>query len=362
MTTEFLEIQSATKRYMVTIGEHAEAIHKLTAQTDTFFVVDTNVYHLHNDLFKDISAENLYLLEAVEANKTIQTALDICERVTSLPAKRNAVLVSFGGGITQDITGFAANILYRGIRWIFVPTTLLAACDSCIGGKASLNYKGYKNLLGTFYPPDEVCIYTPFFETLSRRDLLSGLGEIVKFNLIQDEQTLDSLEKSIHLLLAGEIQTVNRFVLSSLAFKRHFIEADEFDRGERIKLNFAHTFGHAYEVESGYKVPRGMAVSMGMITANFISVRRGLLSQQLAKRMEAILLSVIEVGALREPFSCEVIVSAIHKDKKQIDQHIIAILLSENFALHIVHDISIDEICEAVKYLSDRLIEHISTD
>lgn len=355
MTGEVLKIQSATKTYCVKVACDIQTIRDLTALSDAFFVVDTTVYELHNELFKDIPKDSLYLLKAVESDKTVQTALDICERVMSLPAKRNATLVSFGGGITQDITGFSASILYRGIRWIFVPTTLLAACDSCIGGKTSLNYKGYKNLLGTFYPPDKIYINTSFFSTLSHQDLLSGLGEIVKFNLIQDEQALVNLEKSMPMLLSGDSQTIDSFVLSSLKFKRRFIEEDEFDRSERIKLNFAHTFGHAYEVASGYEVPHGIAVSMGMITANCISVKRGLLSQKLAQRMEKVLWTVMGDEMQRKPFDFEVIVSAVHKDKKQTNQQITAVLLAEDYNLHIVHDVKVSEIFEAVNYFSDQL-------
>ena len=359
MTQESLKIQSATKEYSIVTGHDFETIQSLTTLENAFFVIDSNVYELHNELFKAIPEDRLFLLKAVETGKTVQMALDICERIMTLPAKRNATLVSFGGGITQDITGFAANILYRGIHWIFVPTTLLAACDSCIGGKTSLNYKGYKNLLGTFYPPDEIYICTAFFNTLSRRDLLSGLGEIVKFNMVQDYQTLDHLEKSVQLLLSGDLQTMEQFVLSSLKFKRHFIEEDEFDHGERIKLNFAHTFGHAYEVVSNYEIPHGIAVSMGMVTANYISVKRGLLSQQLARRMEKVLWAVIEDKAYQKPFDCEKIISAIRKDKKQTDQQITAVLLTENYDLNIAHDLTADEVREAVSYFSDRLAERL---
>ncbi len=110
------------------------------------------------------------MLEANEENKVISTVLSICEKIMEMPSKRNTVLLSIGGGIIQDITGFVANVIYRGIRWIFIPTTLLAACDSCIGGKTSLNYKTYKNLLGTFYPPDEIHICSQMFRTLGEKD------------------------------------------------------------------------------------------------------------------------------------------------------------------------------------------------
>ena len=138
--------------------------------------------------------------------------------MTNIPAKRNAKLIAFGGGIVQDVTGFVANVLYRGIHWTFYPTTLLAACDSCIGGKTSLNYKKFKNLLGTFYPPDQIQICTPFFKSLSEKDFESGLGEVVKFNVMYGEKGIKMVEEYINLLLARDEKTLEEFVYNSLAF------------------------------------------------------------------------------------------------------------------------------------------------
>lgn len=174
---------------------------------------DKNFVDLYGDeLFNNINKNQMYIMEAVEEKKTIDTALEICEIMTNIPAKRNAKLISFGGGIVQDVTGFVANILYRGIHWRFYPTTLLAACDSCIGGKTSLNYKKFKNLLGTFYPPDEINICTPFFKTLSERDFQSGLGEVVKFNVMFGEAGIKKMEDNIDALLRREDAKLAGFV------------------------------------------------------------------------------------------------------------------------------------------------------
>ena len=145
-----MKIQSKLKEYDIIIESSTDFLTGLSKVSNAQFVIDEKVYHLYKELFADIPEDRLILVEALEKNKVIDTALDICEKITEIPAKRNATLISIGGGIIQDITGFVANITYRGINWIFVPTTLLAACDSCIGGKTSLNYKKYKNLLGTF--------------------------------------------------------------------------------------------------------------------------------------------------------------------------------------------------------------------
>ena len=188
-------IKSSTKDYEVNIYRDFSKAKALEVDKNTFVVIDKILYSLYKEeLFENIPSEQLYILEAIEDNKRIETALEICEIMTSIPAKRNAKLISFGGGIVQDVTGFVANILYRGIHWTFYPTTLLAACDSCIGGKTSLNYKKFKNLLGTFFPPDEVNICTPFFKTLSEKDFQSGLGEVVKFNVMFGEAGIKNME------------------------------------------------------------------------------------------------------------------------------------------------------------------------
>ena len=239
-------IKSSTKDYSVNISDSFDFINKITIDEKSFFVIDRLLYDLYKEkLFNNIPEKQLYLLDAVEENKTIETALSICEIITNISAKRNAKLISFGGGIVQDVTGFVANILYRGIHWTFFPTTLLAACDSCIGGKTSLNYKKHKNLLGTFYPPDEIFICTPFFKTLTERDFQSGLGEVVKFNIMFGEEGIKKMEDNIDSLLERNDDKLMEFVLSSLEFKKTFIEQDEFDKGIRIHLNFAHTFGHS---------------------------------------------------------------------------------------------------------------------
>lgn len=356
-----MKVVSRFKEYQVNIVEDFSFIENIVFDEKTYVVVDKLVYGLYHDkLFSRISEQRLYLVEAAEKNKTVETALDICERMTSIPARRNARLISFGGGIIQDITGFVANILYRGIHWTFIPTTLLAACDSCIGGKTSLNYKSFKNLLGTFYPPDEIYVCPVFFDTLSERDYQSGLGEVVKFNLMYGEEGLSRIEENIRKLLDRDKAVLNQFVESSLLFKRNFIEEDEFDRGRRIQLNFAHTFGHAFEIMSNYVIPHGTAVAMGTITANYISMKRGMLDEQYVKRMEEVLWEIIHVDTEQIPVDMQIVLGAIHKDKKQVDNRITAILMDRNMRLHILHDLQEEEIAEAVGYLFDQLRKGIA--
>lgn len=351
-----MKINSHIKQYQVILEDNLDFLTVLLKAENAQYVIDQNIYAIYRDQFQKIKRERLYIVEATEDNKIIETALSICEKITEIPAKRNVTLISIGGGIIQDITGFVANITYRGINWIFVPTTLLAACDSCIGGKTSLNYKKYKNLLGTFYPPDKIYICAQFFKSLSERDFKSGLGEVIKFNIMKGWDGLAKIEQNITALLNRDQKVICEFVESSLLFKRTFIEKDEFDKGERIKLNFAHTFGHAIEVITDYEIPHGTAVAIGMIIADYISFKRKYISEEVIKRSEEVLLKVIDINVelLEQPL--EVYMRAIHKDKKQINSSLTAVLITEydeKSKLSVVHDMKETEIENAIRYFID---------
>ena len=339
-----MEIKSRFKTYRVEFVESLSLLGELAAEDDTFFVIDRAVYERYREQLPAGSAGRLFLMEAAEEHKTIATALAICEQMTAMPAKRNTHLMSIGGGIVQDVTGFVATSLYRGIRWTFLPTTLL--------GKSSLNYKGFKNLLGSFYPPDQIYIYQPFFRSLSPRDYCSGLGEVVKFNVIAGKEGLAHIEADVDALLAHDYEKLEQYIQSSLEFKKKFIEADEFDRGERILLNFAHTFGHAYETVSRYAVPHGSAVALGMMTANAISVRRGMIPQDYADRIAAVCRKILtHVEIKKEYFDLKAAVSAIRKDKKQTDRNITAVLINEKYELSVFRDVEEEEIAFAINHL-----------
>ena len=344
-------IHSRFKDYEVTIHNDLCFLDSICQSDNTEYVIDRKIFDIYNKFFEGIPEGRLFLVDSTEENKVIDTALKICEVMTDIPAKRNAKLVSVGGGIIQDITGLVANILYRGIAWTFVPTTLLACCDSCIGGKTSLNYKSYKNLLGTFYPPDNIEICSQFYKTLTERDFQSGLGEVVKFNIMAGIDGLVNIENHIDELLARDNETLNYFTYSSLKFKKQFIEIDEFDHGERIKLNFAHTFGHAIETVTKYEIPHGTAVAIGMIMANYISVERGLLAEDTARRSEKVLLKVININLDLKSYPLENFLAAIRKDKKQTSDSLTAVLMTNKEKdLKIIHDLSESELSKALDY------------
>ena len=347
-----MNINSSIKKYQVYFKDDLGFISELQCGKQTFFVIDQKVYELYQELFKDIEKEKIYLIQAQEENKTIDTVLEICEESIKLNAKRNMHLISIGGGITQDITGFAANVLYRGIHWTFIPTTLLAACDSCIGGKTSLNYKHYKNLLGTFFPPDDIYICPYFFDTLSEKDFNSGLGEVVKFNIMRGEERITQIEQDLPKMLALDQKVINDYVKTSLEFKKDFVEQDEFDRGRRVLLNFAHTFGHAIESITSYDIPHGAAVALGTLMANYVSWQRGYISGGQQKRIENIIRNITSDYVLKDNFNLSNVLQAMKKDKKQTDEHLTVVLfVNDRLQLKICHDLQKTELEKAINYI-----------
>lgn len=216
-------------------------------------LIDKNIQKLYN-----IQHSRLICIDAIEANKSIETVLSICERLLNYEFDKGSVLIVIGGGIMQDLGAYTAKTFKRGIKWVFYPTTLLSQCDSCIGGKTALNFKSYKNQLGLFSAPDKVIIDTRFLRTLSQRDINSGYGEIVKLFLIGGDFYTNNIKNF-------DIETC---IFYALSIKKAIIEYDEFELHERKSLNYGHSFGHAIEALSNYSIPHGEAVMIGIEIIN----------------------------------------------------------------------------------------------
>ena len=154
-----LIINSKIRDYKVKFADTFDFLEELAKIHNYILIIDKNVYSLYKKIInKNFKKDNILVIEAIEDNKTIYKVIEIYGHLINRAVKRNATIISLGGGIIQDITGFVASTLYRGVNWIFIPTTLLSQADSCIGSKTSLNFETYKNLIGTFYPPTEIYI------------------------------------------------------------------------------------------------------------------------------------------------------------------------------------------------------------
>ncbi len=313
------------------------------------WIVDENVWDLYAGSFlAPLRGEPVIIQPISEDLKSHESVFSLYERLVDFPAKRNLTLVSIGGGILQDITGFAASTLYRGLPWIYIPTTLLAQADSCIGSKTSLNLGSYKNLIGTYYPPFKVYLYTPFVQTQDAPSYGSGLGEIVKL-AITNKRTPEYIAEMIKALKMRKPEMVIEAVKESLLVKKAYIERDEFDMGVRNLLNYGHCVGHAVETATGYSVPHGQAVVLGMLVANLVSTHRGLLSKNLADRIAVNALWPVLPESLHKPVFNNILVRAMQKDKKRTGNKLSMILLNEEGTLVKVNDVEDSEVLKALE-------------
>lgn len=205
-------------------------------------------------------------VDAVETSKSLDRISEVIIALRVLGANRDTILLAIGGGIIQDIATFVASVYMRGLKWDYLPTTLLGMVDSCIGGKSSINVGKYKNLIGNFYPPENIFVDLQFIETLSTEQRVAGLCEAVK---ICFAHTGDAFERYIALDpgAASSPEIFHELISLTLITKRWFVEIDEHDHKERQLLNFGHTFGHAIEGATNFAVPHGIAVGMGMLAA-----------------------------------------------------------------------------------------------
>jgi len=339
--------------YEVVFDDTGAWAERAASEAQAFVVVDENVLRLHGDgVLQPFAPAAVVSLPISEERKTYGTVAELADLATRRAAKRNVVIVSIGGGITQDVTGFLASTLYRGVRWIYAPTTVLAMADSCIGGKTSLNLGAHKNLLGTVYPPEAVIVHAPFVDTLGADDYLSGLGEVVKLHLLGGRETLGRLRDDLPALLRRQAPAVRRAVGESLAVKRGYIEDDEFDRGRRNLLNFGHCFGHALETTTGFAVPHGQAVTVGMLLADSVAVERGLLDPAEADdRRRALYLPVLGLRPSLEGEEAEDLVAAMKFDKKRTGEGLALVMVGDGGDAVRVDDLTEDEALCALERL-----------
>lgn len=279
------------------------------------FLIDANVARMYqSELGVILKHPNALIIEATEENKSVERIIPVIERLVINKARRGHTLVAVGGGIIQDITCFIASTLLRGMSWRFVPTTLLAQADSCIGSKSSINLGLTKNILGTFNPPNEIFVCSGFLDTLEQKDILSGIGEILKVHAIEGKAAFDRLADDYDELISNRA-TLLRYIREALRIKKKFIEIDEFDQGIRNIFNYGHSFGHAIESATDFAVPHGIAVTMGMDMANYIAALRGLLPEAHYKRMHGVLRKNY-AGFIKATIPLDALLDALMKDKK----------------------------------------------
>ena len=288
-------------------------------------IIDNKVKDLYPELVEGVHEEHVIIgIDADEQQKSYQGLIPIIEKLIGGGFRKNHRLIGIGGGITQDVTAFTASIMYRGVEWLFFPTTLLAQGDSCIGSKTSINFGEYKNQVGGFYPPNRIFIDLNFLDSLPEAELQSGLGEMCHYFVVAGEEEFKRFKREYPLALQDK-DVLSSLIARSLEIKKSYIEIDEFDRNERQVFNYGHSFGHAIESLTDYAVPHGIAVSFGMDMANFVSVKLSYLAEEIRREIRELLEQIWD-GYTINNLSVEKFAVALSKDKKNVGKELRLIL------------------------------------
>lgn len=322
-----LTVRSYLHPYQVVFTDsYLKELRQQAREQKCYFIVDARIAKLYAAPLRPfLHPQRTYVLKAVEGNKNLATAGHFIQFLLKAGFKRNDRIIALGGGIVQDICGFTSSTLFRGVDWIFYPTTLLAQADSCIGSKNCINVGGFKNQLGTFYPPKKVVLDTAFLRSLAREDICSGLGEIIKFFTLDSRFSLELIAKNYDRTFEDD-RLMRQMIRRSLAIKKRIIEIDEFDRGIRNMFNYGHTFGHAIESLTKYRIRHGQAITLGMGLANYVSLRLGYLKQRDHDAMRAVIAKnspAFRMSARQQ----QEYVRHLSKDKKNIGNRLTCILL-----------------------------------
>lgn len=265
----------------------------LTAGQKNFVLTDTNVYALYEDWFKRwFSDTEIFVLTAGEEYKNFQSLYEILQKMTGAGLHRTSRLFAVGGGVIGDIGGLAASLFMRGISCVQIPTTLLAQVDSSVGGKTAVDLGGVKNIVGAFYQPCEVLVDPNFLNTLPKREIKCGLGEIVKYAALSGE-IFDMLAENADKM--QELDFLTTLIEACINHKARVVEADEKESGERRSLNVGHTTGHAIELTIG--LSHGESVLHGMKLETLMAIESGVCEREYGEK----LLSIIEKALAIQP-------------------------------------------------------------
>ena len=306
-----IKIHGSGSTSVILVGERITKLSRYLPHGKAIIITDKNVHRLYH---KELAGYPVIAISLGEKNKTLQTVEYIYKKLVELEADRSTFIVGVGGGIVCDITGFAASTYMRGLRFAFVPTTLLAQVDASLGGKNGVNFNGFKNMIGVFNQPEFVICDMTMLKTLPKKEILCGFAEIVKHALIADAGMFNFLEKNLRKALALNSRIIEELVYMSVVIKSDVVNQDEREKGLRRILNFGHTLGHAIEKCSD-TYSHGEAISIGMVAISALSVRKGWLKPKEYTRIERLIRSIGLPVRVRIPASS--LEDAIRKDKKE---------------------------------------------
>ena len=333
-----INVSVKEKTYPVFIGNSIldllpNLINDMGLNKNLFVVADENVLELYkediNDAFAGYSPKiYFHKLKSGESTKSFDHLARIFSSLIKEKFGRDTLLVAIGGGVTGDLAGYAAAGYMRGIQLVHIPTTIISACDSSIGGKTGINFNRLKNIIGAFYQPELVLIDTKFLRSLPVEEINSGVGELIKYAFLTNRNFYNYINRNFEKIYSFNTNVLNKLIYESVLFKGSVVTKDEKESGLRKILNFGHTFAHAFESQANLKLKHGEAVIAGIISVLHLSNKTGLLSNQNLERLIKLPLKVkLPDGFLTKDFNS--IYNFMSGDKKNRGGQIRFILLSD---------------------------------
>ncbi len=333
-----VKLETPIGKSVVMIGERLENLKQYLPAKMPIIITDTNVQKHWGEFFPPGAVITINTGEEI---KTLATAGGIYGQLLELGADRASFIVGIGGGVVCDVAGFVASTYMRGIRFGFVSTTLLSQVDASVGGKNGVNFGGYKNIVGVFSQPEFVICDQNLLQTLAPREFRGGFAEIIKHGAIADDQLFEYLELNWTRALGHDPEVIEKVVHDSVIIKSTIVSRDATELGQRRKLNFGHTLGHA--IEKVLQIPHGEAISVGMVLAATLSVKKGYLPGEDSIRL-ARLLEKFGLPA-RLDFNRQQVLEAVGKDKKREGERLNFVLLKK-LGEAVVDEIAIQDLIE----------------
>lgn len=339
---ESFEVSTAGGKYKVSVGENLLA--QVNPAQHSIFLVDE--YLAPRVVF---DPKLIIAIPALESSKNLDYMAGVIEKMRIMGANRDTHVYAIGGGIIQDIATFVNSIYMRGLSWTYFPSTLLSMADSCIGGKSSINVRGYKNLVGNIYPPTAVFVDMDFCQTLGPKEVIGGLAEAVKICYARGDDVFNKyLELNPLYPLNGEKGV--EVVFAALLAKKWFIEIDEFDQSERLLLNYGHTFGHALEASSNFELAHGVAVALGILVATQFSNLGNLLTdagENRTKKLDAYIVELLtplnsDIRGILAKMDLKLVLAKFEGDKKHRHEEYRMVIPASNGGL-ILHSCAKNE-------------------
>ena len=281
-------------------------------------LIDNNVFNIFFKGKFTFDPSKIFFIKACEETKNLDTVLGICDSFITQNINKISNVFVIGGGVLQDLGGTSSYLYKRGIPWQYIPTTLLGISDSCLGGKTAVNYKNYKNLLGLFSAPKEVLLCHEFIASMTKEDIYCGFGEIFRLLITGGENAYRVFEKNINDALDGNNNAQKKLILSSLLIKKAVIEADEFEINIRKSMNYGHTIGHAIEAISSFRIPHGIAVTLGILIETKLAVDLQLTPDSILPRLVKGAQKILEDKYIKiiESIEFDELSDYLRKDKK----------------------------------------------